>query len=148
MREQAHLASDHEAGSSLEPFVDALPGLPDPYQGGAYHGGALAPRFRPENPDRRLTDAGLAELVERIEAFSTYVREIEDDAREHQRVLEQVHARMYARIVEAEERAGAAEARAHDEAARAEAAEERVAMLEQWLLRITQAMMTVDHSAP
>lgn len=121
-------------------FVDGEADLPEASPDGSagpiWYGGR----------DHRLTDASLTRLVQRIEAVSVQVREVEAGAEAWERLLDEVHARMYARIVEVEERAKAAETREREERARAETAEERLRTLEQWVMKIAQAMTDVEGS--
>jgi hypothetical protein len=73
-----------------------------------------------------------------------YLRKVEADAQDWEHIVEQVHARMFARIVEVEEQVRSAEARARDERARAEMAEDRLRSLEQLILNIAGAMDELD----
>ena len=97
--------------------------------------------------DYRLTEASLSALLDRIEAASVYVRRMESDAQEWEHIVAQVHARMYARIVEVEEKVRSAEASARDERARAEIAEGRLHSLEQLILNIAVAVDEVGGNA-
>jgi hypothetical protein len=124
-----------EPAARLQLFAGAADGAP----------GAARPYRRPGG-DHRLTETGLSELVHRIEAVSTYMQEVETESRDRERLLDDLHVHMQVRLAEAEEQVRLADARARAEAARADAAEERIQVLEQWLLRITEAMSAVERT--
>lgn len=140
MREPTHAppAANYGSVDGIQLLLSAGPEVPGP----------LGPSYFPRGgrPEVRLSDSNLSQLVEQIEGISAYVREVEAHDKERERLLSEMYARTNARIVEADARVRAAEERFRSEQARANVAEERVQTLEQWLMRIAEAMAAVEKS--